>query len=98
MTVVPPLPDEADPITSGVSPVMWQTCNSVGLAVGLIVLAGTLAGVPPDIGVPLNEAIATASGPNRRVNASKPVTMRSSAASHETARPSTTGSSSRSGE
>ena len=63
MTVVPPLPDEAEPITSGVSPIMWQTCNSVGLAVGLIVLAGTLAGVPPDIGVPLNDAIATASGP-----------------------------------
>jgi len=63
ITVVPPLPDELDPITGAISPVMWQACNSVGLAVGLIVLSGTLLGVPPDVGVPLNEAIATVSGP-----------------------------------
>lgn len=62
-TVVPDLPDEVDPITAAIGPVMWQACNGVGLAVGLIVVAGTLAGVPPDVGVPLNDAIAAASGP-----------------------------------
>ena len=62
-TVVPPLPDEVDPIAEAISPVMWQACNGVGFAVGLIVLAGTLAGVPPEVGVPLNDAIATLSGP-----------------------------------
>ena len=61
--VVPQLPDDLDPLTAGLSPVLWQACDGVGLAVGLIVLAGTLAGVPPEAGVPLNEAIATASGP-----------------------------------
>jgi hypothetical protein len=63
VTVVPPLPDEVDPVAAAVSPVLWQACNGVGFGVGLIVLAGTLAGVPSDVGVPLNDAIATASGP-----------------------------------
>jgi hypothetical protein len=62
-TVVPQLPEELEPITAGVSPVMWQACNGAGLAVGLIVLAGTLAGAPSDVVVPLNDAIAAASGP-----------------------------------
>ncbi|HVV35129.1 MAG TPA: hypothetical protein VHC63_00890 [Acidimicrobiales bacterium] len=62
-TVVPPLPPAVDPATAAVSPVMWQACNGVGLAVGLVVVAGTLAGVPPQVGVPLNRAVATASGP-----------------------------------
>jgi len=63
VTAVPHLPDETDPLTTAISPVMWQACNGVGFAVGLIVVAGTLAGVPPEVGVPLNDAIATASGP-----------------------------------
>jgi hypothetical protein len=61
--VIPPLPDELDPLTAAISPVVWQACNGVGLAVGLITLAGTLAGVPPDVVVPLNDAIGTLSGP-----------------------------------
>jgi hypothetical protein len=58
-----PVPDEADAVTSAVSPVVWQACRSVGLAVGLVAVAGTLAGVPPDVTVPLNEALATSGGP-----------------------------------
>ncbi|MDQ2648198.1 MAG: hypothetical protein M3Z03_01445, partial [Actinomycetota bacterium] len=61
--LVPSLPDELDAVTSAVSPLVWQACKSVGLAVGLIVVAGTLLGVPPDVTVPLNEAVATTGGP-----------------------------------
>ena len=62
-TILPTLPSEAEPLTSAVSPVVWQACRGVGLAVGLTVVLGTLAGVPPDVGVPLNATIATLSGP-----------------------------------
>jgi hypothetical protein len=61
--LIPSLPDELDVVTSAVSPLVWQACKSVGLAVGLIVVAGTLLGVPPDVTVPLNEAVATTGGP-----------------------------------
>lgn len=62
-TVLPTLPPEVDPLTAAVSPVMWQACRGVGLAVGLTVVLGALAGVPPEVGVPLNAAIADVSGP-----------------------------------
>lgn len=62
-TILPTLPPELEPVAVAVSPVVWQACRSVGLAVGLIVVVGALAGVPPEVGVPLNAAIATSSGP-----------------------------------
>jgi hypothetical protein len=62
-TILPTLPPEAEPLTAAVSPVVWQACRGVGLAVGLTVVVGALAGVPPDVGVPLNATIATLSGP-----------------------------------
>jgi hypothetical protein len=62
-TIVPPLPDELDPLTAGLSPIVWQACRSVGLAVGLVAVAGTLAGVPADVSVPINDVIATSGGP-----------------------------------
>lgn len=63
IAVLPPVPDEADAVSSAVSPVVWQACRSVGLAVGLVVVAGTLAGAPPEVTVPLNEVLATSGGP-----------------------------------
>ncbi len=62
-TILPTLPSEVEPLTAAVSPVVWQACRSVGLAVGLTVVVGALAGVPPDVVVPLNATIATLSGP-----------------------------------
>jgi hypothetical protein len=62
-TILPTLPPEVEPLTAAVSPVVWQACRGVGLAVGLTVVVGALAGVPPDVGVPLNATIATLSGP-----------------------------------
>lgn len=62
-TVVPQLPPEVTDTSAAVSPVVWQACQATGLAIGAIVVAGALIGVPPDVGVPLNAAIATATGP-----------------------------------
>ena len=62
-TVVPPLPEPAEPVLGGVGPVGWRACDAVGLAFGLTVLSGTLAGAPPELTVPVNEAFTTASGP-----------------------------------
>jgi hypothetical protein len=62
-SVLPELPPEVAQATAAVSPVVWQACRATGLAIGAVVVAGTLLGVPADVGVPLNAVIATATGP-----------------------------------
>ena len=62
-TIVPPLPERAEPALEGVGPVGWRACDAVGLAFGLTVLSGTLAGAPPELTVPVNETVASVSGP-----------------------------------
>jgi hypothetical protein len=61
--VLPTLPPEVTGATTAVSPVVWQACRATGLAIGATIVAGTLLGVPPDVGVPLNAAVAALTGP-----------------------------------
>ncbi len=63
VTVVPPLPEQLDPLAEGISPVMWEACRGVGLAVGLVAVAGTLIGVPPEASQPVNDGLAFVAGP-----------------------------------